>query len=73
MKMILLLLGWNLSLLGLVTILLGWTVDSLATGILGLCIVLLGIFMSLILRKTCSSFRSDAHEIPDPKKPLEFY
>ncbi len=71
MKMILLLLGWNLSLLGVVTILLEYVTG--ATIIPGIVIALLGICISYALRKTCPNVHSDTPEPPDPKRPLDFY
>ena len=71
--MIFLLLGWNLTLLGVVTVLLGAMTDSFATAMIGVFFGVLGLGMSLALRNTCSSYRSDAPEEPDPKRPLDHY
>jgi hypothetical protein len=72
--MILLLLGWNLALLGVVTVLLGWMTGALVMGIIiGTVFGVPGVAMSFALRKTCSSYRSDVPERPDPNRPLDFY
>ena len=71
--MILLLLGWNLSLLGVVTILLGAMAGGFVTAMVGVFFGVLGVGMSLALRKTCSSYRSDVMEQPDPNRPLDYY
>jgi hypothetical protein len=72
--MILLLLGWNLALLGVVTVLLGCMTGELSMGLIfGAVFGAPGLLMSFALRKTCPSFRSDVPERPDPNRPLDYY
>jgi uncharacterized membrane protein YuzA (DUF378 family) len=71
--MILLLLGWNLSLLGVVSLLLAVMTGSFAAAVFGAVVGVPGIVMSLALRKTCSSYRSGIPEEPDPNRPLDYY
>jgi hypothetical protein len=52
MRMIFLLLGWNLSLLGVVTLLLAGMVGSIGTAIFGAVLVALGAVTSYSLKKT---------------------
>jgi uncharacterized membrane protein YphA (DoxX/SURF4 family) len=64
--MILLLLGWHLSLLGPVTILLGAMTGSFAAVMVGVFLGALGVGISFALRKTCPSYRSDVAAQPSP-------
>jgi hypothetical protein len=71
--MILLLLGWNLSLLGVVSIFFAGITGSVAATIFGVVVGGLGVVMSFALRKTCSSYRGDVPKEPDPNRPLDYY
>jgi hypothetical protein len=71
--MILLLLGWNLTLLGLVTMLLAWMVGSPGVAGIGASFGVVGFAMSFALRKTCEDFRSDVAEPTDPNRTLDYY
>jgi hypothetical protein len=71
--MILLLLGWNFALLGVVTVLLGWMTANMSTAIIGVAFGVVGFSMSYALRKTCPSYRSDVTEPVDPNRPLDYY
>jgi hypothetical protein len=73
MKMALLLIGWNLTLAGLLLIPLtlmerGWVFPTSGIGILSI-----GLFLSIALRKTCPNLRSDPIEETKDDKPLDYY
>jgi hypothetical protein len=71
--MILLLLGWNLLLLGVVSILFAGMTGSFAAAVFAAVVGGLGVVMCFALRKVCPSLKSDVPEQPEPNKMLDYY
>lgn len=71
--MILLILGWHLALIGFIAIILGSMIGSVPCVIFGVGTLIPGLIMSVILRKTCSNYRSDTADKPIAKAPLDYY
>ena len=72
MRMILLLLGWHFTLAGIIAIILGVVVYSVPCLIFGVGMFLVGLVMSILLRKTCSTYKSDAIDESGKRKPEGF-
>jgi uncharacterized membrane protein len=69
--MILLILGWHLTLIGLFAIILGFILNSLLWFfVVGFAALALGLTASICLRKTCSTYRSDTPG--EPNAPLDY-
>ena len=71
--MILLLLGWNLTLAGIVLIIFSLIDSEHNFPVCGTAFLVLGLPPSILLRKTCSSFRSDPIDQSKEEKPLDYY
>ncbi len=62
MRMILLLLGWHLTVIGILAIILGIAYSLIPVLIFGIGSIVIGLFLSYLLRKTCASYWSDPSE-----------
>ena len=71
--MILLLLGWNLTLAGLVLLLYNFLETDRVLPVCGITFTAAGLALSIIFRKACSSYKSDPIEKSKKEKPLDYY
>jgi hypothetical protein len=70
--MILLILGWHLTLLGAITIILGFIYSSWMIFV-GLGALAGGTLLSTIYRNACSGYRSDPPNKSESNVPLDYY
>ena len=74
--MILLILGWHLTLIGVLAIILSaiFGFGGMPCLIFGLGALAVGFVMSVVLRKTCSAYRSNlAPKTEANERPLDYY
>jgi hypothetical protein len=72
-KMILLILGWHLILIGVLTIVIGLYCDVTSTVILGVGSFIAGLILAILFRKVPPSYLSDRETRPNPDRPLDYY
>ena len=71
--MILLLLGWNLTLAGIVLIIFSIVTTGDVFSVCGIAFLIMGLIPSILLRKTCSSYKSDPIDGTKKEKPMDYY
>jgi hypothetical protein len=71
--MILLILGWHLSLAGLIALIIGVILYSTSCLIFGVGMIVPGLILSVALRKSCSSYHSDVKNKSVVEAPLDYY
>jgi hypothetical protein len=73
MRMILLILGWHLTLVGVLAVILGLMDGWGACLVFGVGAFVVGLLMSITFRKACSNLKSDASVKDNEEVPLDYY
>ena len=71
--MILLILGWHLTLIGVLALALGFHYAVISCGIFGICSFAVGFMLAIIYRKIPASYHSDREIRSSRDHPLDYY